>query len=189
MSDEGTITFFLRSTGKGVYPVYEPGWLDPCDNRSSGTMSPSSERLNQPLPGTPRWIISGAFLGLLGIMLIAGMTALHDLNEMHRGEQEARHDFLVRTQALSGLCLSIQISLPLHSDLRRDRAALRHIERRRKGRRCPRLAQSPQERHRRRLQRVSHRPQPAGTGRPPHHRATLRPPARPGGWHAWLAHR
>jgi len=72
-------------------------------------MSPSSERLNQPLPGTPRWIISGAFLGLLGIMLIAGMTALHDLNEMHRGEQEARHDFLVRTQALSGLCLSIQI--------------------------------------------------------------------------------
>jgi signal transduction histidine kinase len=72
-------------------------------------MSPSSERLNQPLPGTPRWIISGAFLGLLAIMLIAGMTALHDLNEMHRGEQEARRDFLVRTQALSGLCLSIQI--------------------------------------------------------------------------------
>ncbi len=72
-------------------------------------MSPSSERLNQPLPGTPRWIISGAFLGLLGIMLIASMTALNDLNEMHRGEQEARRDFLVRTQALSGLCLSIQI--------------------------------------------------------------------------------
>src|SRR5271166_1602919 len=72
-------------------------------------MTPSAERLNQPLPGTPRWIISGAFLGLLGIMLIAGMTALHDLNEMHRGEQEARRDFLVRTQALSGLCLSIQI--------------------------------------------------------------------------------
>ncbi|HWC99057.1 MAG TPA: sensor histidine kinase [Candidatus Sulfopaludibacter sp.] len=72
-------------------------------------MSPSSERLNQPLPGTPRWIISGAFLGLLGIMLIAGMTALQDLNEMHRGEQDARRDFLVRTQALSGLCLSIQI--------------------------------------------------------------------------------
>jgi signal transduction histidine kinase len=72
-------------------------------------MHPSSERLNQPLPGTPRWIISGAFLGLLGIMLIAGMTALQDLNDMHRGEQEARREFLVRTQALSGLCLSIQI--------------------------------------------------------------------------------
>ncbi len=72
-------------------------------------MSPSSERLNQPLPGTPRWIISGAFLGLLAIMLISGMTALRDLDEMHRGEQEARRDFLVRTQALSGLCLSIQI--------------------------------------------------------------------------------
>lgn len=72
-------------------------------------MSPSAERLNQPLPGTPRWIISGAFLGLLGIMLISGMTALHDLDEMHSGEQEARRDFLVRTQALSGLCLSIQI--------------------------------------------------------------------------------
>src|ERR1035438_1723489 len=72
-------------------------------------MSPSSERLNQPLPGTPRWIISGAFLGLLGIMLISGMTALRDLNQMHSGEQEVRRDFLVRTQALSGLCLSIQI--------------------------------------------------------------------------------
>lgn len=72
-------------------------------------MSPSSERLNQPLPGTPRWIISGAFLGLLGIMLFAGMTALRDLDEMHRGEQQARRQFLVRTQALSGLCLSIQI--------------------------------------------------------------------------------
>ena len=72
-------------------------------------MSPSSERLNQPLPGTPRWIISGAFVGLLGIMLVSGMTALRDLDEMHRGEQEARRDYLVRTQALSGLCLSIQI--------------------------------------------------------------------------------
>jgi signal transduction histidine kinase len=69
----------------------------------------SELRLNQPLPGTPRWIISGAFLGLLGIMLISGMTALQDLTEMHRGEQEARHEFLIRTQALSGLWVSIQI--------------------------------------------------------------------------------
>ncbi len=42
-------------------------------------------------------------------MLISGMTALRDLDEMHRGEQEARREFLIRTQALSGLCLSIQI--------------------------------------------------------------------------------
>jgi len=72
-------------------------------------MSPSSEHLNEPLPGTPRWIISGVLLGLLGIMLVSGMTALHDLDEMHRGEQEARRAYLTRTSALNGLCVSIEI--------------------------------------------------------------------------------
>jgi signal transduction histidine kinase len=85
-------------------------------------VTPPSERLNQPLPGTPRWIISGAFVGLLGIMLISGMTALHDLDEMHRGEQAARQRYLVRTQKLSGLCWSIQIygETVQHYDVRRD---------------------------------------------------------------------
>jgi signal transduction histidine kinase len=63
----------------------------------------------KPLPSTPRWILAAAFLGLLAMMLVSGRTALRDLDQMHQREQVARHEFFQRTQALSGLCLSIQI--------------------------------------------------------------------------------
>ena len=62
-----------------------------------------------PLPRIARSILAAAFLGLLGLMLFAGITAFRDLNEMHAREQAARHQFFQRTQALSGLTLSIQI--------------------------------------------------------------------------------
>lgn len=62
-----------------------------------------------PLPRIARSILAAAFLGLLGLMLFAGVTAFRDLNEMHAREQAARHQFFERTQALSGLTLSIQI--------------------------------------------------------------------------------
>jgi signal transduction histidine kinase len=65
--------------------------------------------LQDPLPRTARWILASAFLGLLGLMVFAGLTAFRDLNEMHAREQAARHEFFQRTQALSGLTLSIQI--------------------------------------------------------------------------------
>ncbi len=67
------------------------------------------QEVSQPLPRTARWILAAAFLGLLALMLVAGMTALRDLDEMHAREQVARHEFFQRTQALSGLTLSIQI--------------------------------------------------------------------------------
>ncbi len=63
----------------------------------------------QPLPATARWILAAAFLGMVALMLVSGTTALHDLDQMHAREQSARHEFFQRTQALSGLCLSIQI--------------------------------------------------------------------------------
>jgi signal transduction histidine kinase len=61
------------------------------------------------LPATARWILSAAFLGLLVIMIMSGRTALDDLDAMHRREQAARHEFFQRTQALSGLSISIQM--------------------------------------------------------------------------------
>ncbi|HEV2445627.1 MAG TPA: sensor histidine kinase [Candidatus Sulfopaludibacter sp.] len=63
----------------------------------------------QSLPTTARWILAVAFLGLGALMLVSGVTALNDLDEMHAQEQSARHRFFQRTQALSGLWLSIQV--------------------------------------------------------------------------------
>jgi signal transduction histidine kinase len=53
-----------------------------------------------------RWALLGAFVGLLGLMLVSGAAAMRLLAEMHREEQEARHGFAERTQRLSNLCLS-----------------------------------------------------------------------------------
>ena len=63
----------------------------------------------KPLPATARWILAGAFLGLLVIMIVSGRTALDDLEAMHQREQAARHEFFQRTQAISGLSFSIQV--------------------------------------------------------------------------------
>ena len=70
-------------------------------------MSSASEHLGAP-PQTLRWVLGLAFIGLVILMVVAGLTALSDLNRMHQVEREARRDFVVRTQAISGLCLSIQ---------------------------------------------------------------------------------
>ena len=72
-------------------------------------MSPPLSEPPKPLPRTARWILAPAFLGLLAMMLLSGRTALDDLNAMHGREETARHQFFQRTQALSGLALSIQI--------------------------------------------------------------------------------
>src|SRR5271157_714122 len=70
---------------------------------------PAIQDAPPPLPRTARWILAAAFLGLLVLMLVSSRAALHDLDEMHAREQSARHEFFQRTQALSGLTLSIQI--------------------------------------------------------------------------------
>lgn len=72
-------------------------------------MSSPTPSQPKPLPSTARWILATAFLGLLAMMLLSGRTALRDLGEMHAREELARHEFIQRTQALSGLCLHIEM--------------------------------------------------------------------------------
>lgn len=72
-------------------------------------MSPPLSEQPKPLPRTARSILAAAFLGLLLMMLVSARTALGDLNTMHAGEEATRHQFFQRTQALSGLALSIQM--------------------------------------------------------------------------------
>ena len=49
-----------------------------------------------------------AFLGLVILMVVAGASALANLDRMHSAERQARRDFVERTQAISGICFSIQ---------------------------------------------------------------------------------
>jgi len=56
-----------------------------------------------------RWVLVGAFLGLLGLIFVAGVAATRTLAEMHRQEQAARRALAERAQTLSGLYLSIQV--------------------------------------------------------------------------------
>jgi len=57
---------------------------------------------------TLRWVMGTAFLGLVILMVLAGASALANLDRMHAAEREARRDFVQRTQAISGICFSIQ---------------------------------------------------------------------------------
>jgi signal transduction histidine kinase len=72
-------------------------------------MPPPISDQPKPRPTTARWILASAFLGLLVLMLVSARAALGDLDEMHQRESLARHEFFQRTQALSGLSVSIQM--------------------------------------------------------------------------------
>jgi signal transduction histidine kinase len=56
-----------------------------------------------------RWVLLGAFLGLLGLILISGAAASRTLKRMQQQEQLARRDVAERTRNLSGLYLSIEV--------------------------------------------------------------------------------
>jgi signal transduction histidine kinase len=71
-------------------------------------MSSSPPPADREVPGTRRWVLGCAFAGLVILMLAAGYTALADLNHLHADELLARRQFVQRTQAVSGLCLSIE---------------------------------------------------------------------------------
>ena len=77
------------------------------------TSSEESRITVSPDPGWPshrlRWVLLGAFLGLLGLILISGAAASHTLKEMQQQEQLARRDVADRTRNLSGLYLSIEV--------------------------------------------------------------------------------
>ena len=62
----------------------------------------------RPLPKALHWVLIAAFGGLLSLMLIAGVHALRVLSEMHTEEEDARRTYAQRTQALAGICLSMQ---------------------------------------------------------------------------------
>lgn len=77
-------------------------------------MKTSSEEFRitaSPEPDWPshrlRWVLLGAFLGLLGLILISGAAASRTLKRMQQQEQLARRDVADRTRNLSGLYLSI----------------------------------------------------------------------------------
>ena len=56
-----------------------------------------------------RWVLLGALLGLLGLILISGAAASRTLKEMQQQEQLARREVADRTWNLSGLYLSIEV--------------------------------------------------------------------------------
>jgi len=77
------------------------------------TSSEESNRTASPDPDWPsrrlRWVLLGAFLGLLGLILISGAAASRSLKRMQQQEQLARRDVADRTGNLSGLYLSIEV--------------------------------------------------------------------------------
>jgi len=72
-----------------------------------------SNRTASPDPDWPshrlRWVLMGAFLGLLGLILVSGAAASRTLKEMQQQEQVARRAVADRTRNLSGLYLSIEV--------------------------------------------------------------------------------
>ena len=48
-----------------------------------------------------RTLLLAGFGGLLAIMLLAGITALSTLGDLHTAEEAARRDYLQRNQALT----------------------------------------------------------------------------------------
>src|ERR1035441_4743967 len=77
------------------------------------TSSEQSHLTASPDPDWPshrlRWVLLGAFLGLLGLILISGAAASRTLKRMQQQEQLARRDVAERTRNLSGLYLSIEV--------------------------------------------------------------------------------
>lgn len=78
-------------------------------------MSMSPEKSNLPAPGAEwpsprlRWVLLGAFLGLLALIFVSGAAATRTLREMHQQEQDARHALADRAQMLTSLSVSIEV--------------------------------------------------------------------------------
>jgi len=78
-------------------------------------MPTSSEKSNLPAPGAEwpssrlRWVLVGAFLGLLALLFVSGAAATRTLREMHQQEQDTRRALADRAQTLSSLYVSIEV--------------------------------------------------------------------------------
>src|ERR1700733_6582441 len=66
-----------------------------------------------PTPDEPRsplrWTLLGTFAILLSLLVVSGVAAVHVLREMHQQAQSIRAASAERAQALSNICVSIQI--------------------------------------------------------------------------------
>jgi signal transduction histidine kinase len=75
--------------------------------------SPENSNLPAADPEWPtrgmRWVLLGAFLGLLALIFVSGANARRTLREMHQQEQEARRALADHAQTLSSLCVFIEI--------------------------------------------------------------------------------
>ena len=73
------------------------------------------EKSNLPAPDAEwpsprlRWVLLGAFLGLLALIFISGAAAIRTLRDMHQQEQDARSAVAERAQTLSNLYVSIEV--------------------------------------------------------------------------------
>src|SRR5271156_774828 len=76
----------------------------PIDEASAAATS-NPDELRSPL----RWTLLGAFAILLGLLVVSGLGAVHVLRAMHQQAQSIRAASAQRAQALSNICISIQI--------------------------------------------------------------------------------
>ena len=80
---------------------------------NEGTAPESSNIPPPPEPEWPsrgvRWVLLGALLGLLALILVSGAAATRTLRAMHQQEQAARRAIEDRSQTLSSLCISIEV--------------------------------------------------------------------------------
>jgi signal transduction histidine kinase len=76
----------------------------PTDEASAAATA-KPEEIRSPL----RWALLGAFAILLGLLVVSGIAAVHVLRQMHQQAQSIRAASAQRAQALSNICISIQI--------------------------------------------------------------------------------
>jgi signal transduction histidine kinase len=72
---------------------------------ASAAATPKPDELRSPL----RWALLAAFAILLSLLVVSGVAAVHVLREMHRQAQSIRAASAERAQALSSICVSVQI--------------------------------------------------------------------------------
>jgi signal transduction histidine kinase len=74
-------------------------------DEASAAATPNPDELRSPL----RWTLLGAFAILLGLLVVSGIAAVHVLRAMHQQAQAIGAASAQRAQALSNICISIQI--------------------------------------------------------------------------------
>src|SRR5580658_3325229 len=74
-------------------------------DEASAAATPTPDEFRSPLG----WTLLGAFAILMGLLVVSGLAAVHVLRAMHQQAQSIRAASAERAQALSNICISIQI--------------------------------------------------------------------------------